>query len=268
MANIAGGAELSGVGADELDGVLKGARQAEEGVEAHGGDLVGEGVEAACLDDGVDGVGAHELGAVEQRQAFLAHQCHGLQSVLCEHFGRGTALALVPHFAQAEQRQRHVGQRGQVAGSAERALAVDDGGDAQVEEVEQALNGRNLHAALAKAQGVSLEQQHEANYLRANGFAHAARVALHQILLEAAQVAGADAHVAERAKAGGDAVDGALGRLDFAVKILAALLDERHGFGAELQVCAGAHDMRNLVDGEVLWGDGICHWVNVLVRRR
>ena len=90
--------------------------------------------------------GAHRLGAIDQRQALL-----GLQAVDAKPraFHRQLArqqLVLVLGLAQAQQHQRHVRQRRQVTGCAQRALLGHHRVDAGVEHHHQRLHQHRTDA--------------------------------------------------------------------------------------------------------------------------
>ena len=89
------GLDLAGMRPEEV-------RQGQErfdapvvGVQGHRGDAVGPPGEPHALEEGVDGVGAHELGAVQQREAFLGLERDGLPALFGPYFRGGTDLPLV-----------------------------------------------------------------------------------------------------------------------------------------------------------------------------
>lgn len=108
--------------------------------------------------------------------------------------------------AHADKRQEEVGQRREVARCAQRAAVVHDRHHVVVEEVEDALHGDYLHAAVSQREGVGLEQHHQLDYDRRYLFAHAARMALDEVLLKRSQFVHRDVFVTQRPESGGDAV--------------------------------------------------------------
>ena len=129
---------------------------AVKGFQRHRADEVGEVGETKGLQQHVGAVAAHELCAVEQGQTFFRLQGDGLPTELLQDFLRRENLALKMHFAQAEQRQHEVGQRREVTAGAERALVVNHGQHVVVEEVDETLNGHDLHAAVAVTEALHL----------------------------------------------------------------------------------------------------------------
>ena len=98
-----------------------------------------------------------------------------------------------------------------------RALVVDHGQHVVVEEVDEALHGHHLHAAVAVAEALHLQQKHQSDDFFGHHFARAASVRHDEVFLQGAQILFGDAVVAERAEAGGHAVDGLFGVLHLLV---------------------------------------------------
>ena len=242
---------LSPVRADLLDAVHEGVDASVEGFERQGGDEVGPAREALGLEDGKDAVGRHELRAVQQGQALLAHQADGFPAEFVQHADGLAFPAFVVDVAHADEGQEEVGQRGQVARRAQRAAVVDDGQDVVVEEVQDALHGDDLHAAVPQRQGMCLEQHHQLDDDGAYFFAHAARMALDEVLLQRAQFVGGDVLVAQRAEARGDAIERLVGLGDLLVQVVAAALDARFGFRGQLQLQVLGQDAFDELEGQV-----------------
>ena len=190
-----------------MDAGVKGVAQAGEALEVHGADDV------AQL-GGADGViqsqrahAGHGAGAVGHAQALLAHQ--GVQSGdarLGHGVGAGHQLSLVVGLTLAQHGQSHVGQGGQVAGGAQRALLGDPGVNALVEHLNHHFNQQGAHAGHAAAQGVGPQQQHAADDLLGVGLAGAGAVAENQVGGQLIAHLLGDGHLLEVAEAGGDAV--------------------------------------------------------------
>jgi len=110
----------------------------------------------------------------------------------------------------------------EVARRAERALLEHYGENVVVEKVDEALYGLELHARVAVAERLNLEQEHKLDNAVGHTFAGAARVRHHEVFLELREVFPADGDVAERAEAGGNAVDRFLLCLHLVVEEVAA----------------------------------------------
>ena len=110
--------DLSGVRAHEMHEHVEWLDAAVESLQGDGADDVGEPAELAGLHQQPDGVGAHELRAVEQRETLFGLQRDGLPAELLVDFRGGVFLVAVIDLTHADDGQREVRQRCQVAGSA------------------------------------------------------------------------------------------------------------------------------------------------------
>ncbi len=239
-AEYAGGLYLALVGTHLLDLGEEGLDAAVEGFEAHCAEEVEAVHQVPAVDEGLDAVGAHELCAVEQGQTLFGFQLDGIPAEDVECLFAADFLAFIHHVAFADEREEKVGQRGEVARSAERAAVVDHRENIVVVEVEDTLHGLDLHAAESHGKGVGLEQEHKADNVGVDGGAHAARVALDEVFLECGEVVAGDVLVAERAETGGNAVDGNGVFVGLAVQVVSAMLYFLYCFGRERELRAVA----------------------------
>ena len=182
------GLELALVGTHQVDGLGERLDASVIGFERHGADAVGPVAEFHSVQHSPHGERTHVLGAVEQCQALFAGQMDRLPALGTEHLGTGDDTAVHLDLAQTHQGQAQVCQRHQVARCAERALTIDDGADALVEEVNQALDGVELAARVAIAERLHLEQNHDAHYLVGHALTHTAGMRLHQVDLQLRQL--------------------------------------------------------------------------------
>ena len=199
------------------------------GVQRHGANQVGPATEAHAFEDAPDGVGAHELRAVQQRQALFALQADGFPAQFFPDIGGRTDFPFIQYFSQADERQAQVGQGSQVPGGAQRTLLVNHGQDILVEHVNKALHRDKLRAGVPVREGLRLQEEHEFNNLRTHFFAGAARVRHHQVVLQLAQVLLGNGYVVQRPKAGGNAIDGPPDIVHFAVQVFAAFDNGLYG---------------------------------------
>ena len=128
---------------------IEGLDAAVEGVERKGADNVGPLRKTVGLYQRVNGMRAHELGAVQKGQTLLALKLDGLPAELRPNVGSRPRLPVIDHLSHADKRQAHVGQGRQVAGSAERTLTVDHRQHVGVEHVDEALNRDELGSGMA-----------------------------------------------------------------------------------------------------------------------
>ena len=154
----------------------------------------------------------HQLGPVEEREPLLRAESHRLQPRLPERDERRDVLPAQLHVAAADERQRQVGQRRQVAGCADRPLRRDDRVDPQPEEVQEPVHDRGPAPAMTERERVRPEEQHRPDDLLRQVVPDAHRVADQEVLLEPRSVDRVDRPVGERPEPGRDPVDdGAVG---------------------------------------------------------
>lgn len=110
--------------------------------------------------------------------------------------------------ALAHQREGAVGERGEVAGAAEGAVLVDDGGDPGVEHVGHGLGDGGAHPGVPGGHRLQAQEHQGAHDLPLDARAHAGGVRTDDVALELRAQLGADVPGGEGAEAGGDPVDG------------------------------------------------------------
>ncbi len=102
-----------------------------------------------------------------------------------------------------------MGERGEIAASADRALRGDDGVHAAIQHQRERLGDQGADAAVAERERVGAQGHDDARLRFGERLAEAAGVAADEIELEAIEFVIGDADFAEFAEAGVDAVDGA-----------------------------------------------------------
>ena len=242
---------LSLVRTNLLDAVHEGVDASVEGFQGKGGNQVGFHGKTEGLEKGKDTVGTHELGAVEQRQSFLAHQFHRLPAELVEHTDSLAFLTFIIDIAHTDKRQEEVCQGSQVAGGAERAAVINDRHHVVIKEVEDALHGDDLHTAMPQREGMRLEQHHQLDDDGTYLLAHTASMALDEILLQGAQLVRRDVLAAQRTETGGNAIQGFFRLRNLLVQIIAALLYPQLGFRSQLQFQVFVDDAFDEVEGQL-----------------
>ena len=144
---------------------------------------------------------------VEKGKAFLGSQRNGFDAGSLERLGTGEALASRKGLALADEHEAHVGERGQIAGSAHRALPRNDGDNVGIDERRQRLHGCNGNAGCPLRQRVELHQHDEADHARFKRRADARRVGAHDVDLQPRQVRRGDPRLGQFAETGVDAID-------------------------------------------------------------
>ena len=174
-----------------------------------------------------------QLRPVDERETFLRLQRDRFEPGGAADFGAFEAASVLSGFAFADQAQRQVCERGEIAGRADGAAARDHREHVVVEQREQRVDQFGAYAGDAGREAVRLEQQHAAHERRCERLADAARVTAHEIELQLPDLIRGDALVRECAEAGGDAVADAIGahgiahHFDAALHASARLLAQR-----------------------------------------
>ena len=153
-------------------------------------------------------IGGRKLRAVQQGEPFLGAQHKGLQPRIAQRLCGRHGLAVDDEVTDANHRRAHMGERRQVPGGADRALARDDRSEASGQQRLQQLHGGELHAGGALRQAAELQRHHEAHDGNRHRRANAGSVAQHDVALEGFQVGLFDADAGQLPEAGVDAVDG------------------------------------------------------------
>ncbi|MFK4545105.1 hypothetical protein RKD29_004701 [Streptomyces tendae] len=193
------------------DGVQLGGEHlvgAEQGLHGQRGGDVGRLVEGVEVGEGHDQHAEHAVGAVEEGEALLLSQLDRGDPV------RGEQLTGGPHgavgalgVALAHEGQRAVRQRGEVAGAAQRAVLVHDGGDPGVEHVRHGLRDLRADPGVPGADGLQPQEHQRAHHLALDARAHPGGVRADDVALELGAQLGADVPGRQGAEAGAHAVD-------------------------------------------------------------
>ncbi len=207
--HVGGGGALAGVRADGVQLGLEDLVGAEQRLQREGGGDVGRLVEPVEVGEGHDQHAEHAVGAVEEGEALLLPELDRLDAVLGEQLAGGADGAVgALGVALAHERERTVGQRGEVAGAAEGAVLVDDRGDPGVEHVGHGLRHGGAHPGVAGGDGLEPEEHQGADDLALDARAHAGGVRADDVALELGAQLGTDVPGGEGAEPGGHPVDG------------------------------------------------------------
>ena len=119
----------------------------------------------------------------------------------------GHALAVDEHLAFADQRKRHVRERREVAGGADRALRGHVRHQSRVVHGDQRVDDFFPHAGRTAREARGLEREHQAHHRRRQRIADTDAVRSDQVELKRGEIVLADARLRELAEAGIDAID-------------------------------------------------------------
>jgi hypothetical protein len=128
--------------------------------------------------------GQHLRGTVVERQAFLERQLDRREPGALQRLGAAHPLVLVERLATAEQHDRQVRQRCQVATGADRALLRHHRHHAGVEHRRERFERAHANTRVTAHQRVDADQQHRPHHVPAERFAHANRVGDDQVVLQ------------------------------------------------------------------------------------
>ncbi len=153
------------------------------------------------------------------------------------------------HDPLADQRQRAVGERSEVAARPDRPMRGHRREQVGVQQRQDRLDDQRPRPGAPHRERSRAQQHHRANDLALDRWPHAGGVRAHERALELLAAPSGDAHVGERPEARGDAVDGFLGggeALDHGRR----LVHRAATLGRQLDARAVAGDGHDLVRGE------------------
>ena len=196
--------------------------------------------------------GGHELGPVDERQAFLGLQLDRLEAGADERLGPREDVAVDLRVALADQREREVRERGEVARRADGAPARHERGHARVQAAEEQLHGLDPRARVPLGERVRAQEHRPPHHLVGVRLADAARVASQEPELELRGELGRDRLRDEPAEAGVDPVRVLAPGLGSALDELARRLQLLPASIRELRGPAPDGDVPDVRRGEVV----------------
>ena len=185
----------------------------------------------------VDGETEHpedRVGAVGDGEALLLGELDRAQSGTSQRLAAGHPVAVEHRFALAEQDERGVGERGEIAAGAEGPVLGHDRRDAGVEHVDHRLGDDRPGAAEAERQRAGAQQHHRPHHLLLDRRAHPGGVGADERGLQRTAALGRDGDGGQRAEPGGDAV---------ARLTLGQPFDDRPGRGHPCHCRVGQRDL-------------------------
>ena len=107
--------DLAAMGTHLLQTIIEWLDASVVGLKAHCSEQVEAVNQMPAVDEGLDAVGTHELGAVEECETLFRLKSYRCPSEFCEHFGSSHPFTLIFHHTFADERQEEVGERGKIA---------------------------------------------------------------------------------------------------------------------------------------------------------
>ncbi|OMP13658.1 hypothetical protein COLO4_01203, partial [Corchorus olitorius] len=146
------------------------------------------------------------LRAIDECQAFLGGQRNRLDAGGGQCGTRRRAHAVHTHVALAQQGERHVRERRQIARCANGTLGRNARHDAGVQQCQQRVDHDTAHARIAARQTGGLHQQHQPRDVVAQVCTRADGVREDEVALQALQLVRGDLRLGQQAEPGVDAV--------------------------------------------------------------
>ena len=165
------------------------------------------------------------LRSVDQDDPLLRTEDHGLETLRAENLGGRSRLGAAPQRSFADQRQREMCKRRQIAACTDAPLLRNRRMYAGIQHRDQQLGERRTGARKTGGDHIGAEQHHRAHFSLRQQRAHARGVAADEIDLKLGETIDGDDDVGQLAESRGDSVCNRLA-LDQRVDVLASL-----GFG-------------------------------------
>ena len=143
----------------------------------------------------------HRLGAVDQGEAFLRLQHHRLEPRPAQRLAAGEPLATEERLALADQDQRQVGQRSEIAARADRALLRHEGDHVALEHRDEQVQRALADPAVSSGEDVRAQKHQRAHGRGRQRGARACGVGEDQVALQLAQIGARDGHLGQGAEA-------------------------------------------------------------------
>jgi hypothetical protein len=115
-------------------------------------------------------------------------------------------------FAFADEHQRDVGQRREIAAGADAALRRNDGRDAAIQQIAEAFRNERADAGKSLGEHVGADEHHAADFVASERRADSAGVRADHVALELLELLGRDANVGQQSDAGVDGVNRGVAR--------------------------------------------------------
>ena len=178
-----------------VNALVECSRRAHQRFERHGARQIGKPHQSPGARHCQRAHGRHCLRAVQQSQAFFGGKLEWLQAGPLQRFTAGNSLALIERFALADNDQREVRQRSQIAARTHASLLRNHGAHAGVEHRHQKFRNSNAAAACALGEHVGSQQQHGPRFRNGKRRTDSAGVTAHQVGLQFSQLLVGNAHI-------------------------------------------------------------------------
>jgi hypothetical protein len=195
------------------------------------------------------GDGGRWLCAVDEREPFFRHQRHRGQRRRRERIASGHDTCVVADggLAFADQDEREMRQRREIATRANRAAARDSRVHAPVQHFHQQIERAPPDARESFGEHVGAKRHRRADGSRRQKVADSSRMAAKEIQLKRAERVAWDSCFSQRAKTGVDSVDRLVAR-GLAIDDRTSRIDARHCRRRQRDGCVAIRDSRKIVE--------------------
>ncbi len=197
---------LGGLPARLVDARVERRRRAEQRLERRGTGRVCRHPAAPCPLERECGHRCVRLCAVDQREPLLGAERDGGQAVGAQHLRRGPDALRGPELALADEREREVRERREVAAGAHRALLGDRRVEAGAEHPAEQVHELWASTGDSLREHVGAEQHHRPHLALREPRADAGRMAAHEVHLQLRELVRRDREVGELSEPGVHAV--------------------------------------------------------------
>ncbi len=206
-ANVGGRRHLAGMGPQSVDPRVGRGVGPHERLQAHASRDVGELRRGDRVREEKRPDARHLVGAVQEGQALLGLEDERAEARRSERGGSRQAPAVVPRLPLADQDERRVRQRDQVARGAERAPLRHHRGDAAIQALDEEPHDGGADPGVPARERPGEAAPHGARLRRRHRGTEPAGVASQEVELKRAPLVGRDADVLQLPDAGRDPVD-------------------------------------------------------------
>ena len=151
--------------------------------------------------------GQHRLGSVQERNALFAQEHEWLQSCTFETNCGGKYAALILRVSLADQYERHVSKRSEIAARSDTAARRNDRSDLMVQQIADTFCNDRAYAGETLRQNIGADQHHAAHNGGRQWRADSAAVRSNQVDLHRFDLVFVETNVGEKTYAGVESVD-------------------------------------------------------------
>jgi hypothetical protein len=178
------GLDLPRLAPQRVDARVKRRVGTTRGIDAHGAGGQAGAQQVLRLEQPDNGQCRGDLRAVQQRQSFLRPQRHGGKADTLQRLRASDNGTIRQRLTLANQHQRHMGQRRQIARGTDRALGGDRRQHIGIQQRQQRFHHHGPHGGSAARQGECLQRQDQPHHRRRHESADAGGMAAQQVELQ------------------------------------------------------------------------------------